>query len=329
MHLSELKEEDVVTLLADIFVSTPGSGEHLRHPDDARDILPKAPRILFSLDAYTVRSLKLPWRALSDVGWAAVTGAISDVVSKGGIPYACMIGLGLPPAMEVEELKDFANGLKEASEHYGVKILGGDTNESLEAWISVGVIGFTPAKVPPSRKGLKPGDAVIVTGLYGAMGYVVRHGIEQSSSIPWVVEHTKRPRTRVEVGYVIGNNFRSISASMDVSDGLGFTLETLSGLSGFGVKLKNAPCVPQELAELCRSDIKCLLDYTLIGGEEYGVVMGASQQGLKGVVRELEYYDVPYSIIGEVVEAQSGMYFNNERVVAGRYDQFSGWRQSS
>lgn len=329
MYISELKEDDIVALLADILVSNPGRGEHLKHPDDARDILPKAPRILFSLDAYTISSLKLPWRSLSDVGWSAITGAISDIVSKGGIPYACMVGLGLPPTMLVEELKEFAQGLKEASDYYGVKILGGDTNKSSEAWISIGVIGFTPARNPPSRKGLRPGNVVVVTGTYGAMGYVVRHGIERSSSVRWVIEHTRRPRARIEVAHVISSYYRLISASMDVSDGLGFTLQTLSNLSGFGIALRNAPHVPEELLELCRNDVKCLLEYTLVGGEEYGVVMGVNRQELQSVVREIEYYEVPYSIVGEVMEAPSGIYFGGEKISVGRYDQFSGWGQGT
>lgn len=272
-----------------------------------------------------MKSLKLPWRTFNDLGWAILTGSISDIVSKGGIPYACMISLGLPLNMKLEELEEMVLGLEETANYYGVRILGGDTNSSSEAWVSVVTIGFTTAKKPPSRKGLEPGDSIIVTGIYGAMGYVAKHGIEHSMNKEWVVKYTKKPTTRLELGYLISNNYKAISASMDVSDGLGYTLETLSSLSNRGIQIEKPPLTPPQLLEHCNNDPKCLLDYALIGGEEYGVVMGVKSQWLNNVIRELEYYEIPYSIIGRVIDAEPGLYYNEVKIHIKRYDQFKGW----
>ncbi|MEM0004674.1 MAG: thiamine-phosphate kinase [Desulfurococcaceae archaeon] len=323
--LNELTEEDVVQLITEKIVNGPGVGEYLKHPDDARDLLPKAPRILLSMDAYSIESLMLPWRTRFDLGWASLTGAISDIVAKGGIPYACMIALGLPKTMRVESLEELLDGIYEASKYYGVKILGGDTNSSIEEWIAVSVIGFTTAKTPPSRRGLKPGDIIVATGIYGAMGYVVKHGFEKSMKEPWVVTYTKRPKVKVEQGYVIESNYRFITASMDVSDGLGYTLNELSKLSGYGLKLTNPPKTPEKIIEICDNSVECIMEYALIGGEEYGVVIGIKPEGFKNVVKELEYFNVDYATIGVVASSEPGVYINDKKVSFKRYDQFKKW----
>jgi len=95
-ELGSLTEEEIVDLIASRLVHRPSYGEYLSYPDDARDILPRGPRIIMAMDAYTVKSLKLPWRSLDDVAWAAFTGPVSDVLVKGGIPLYAMIALGTP-----------------------------------------------------------------------------------------------------------------------------------------------------------------------------------------------------------------------------------------
>lgn len=323
--LGELTEEEIIQIITKRIIDGPGKGEYLKHPDDARDLIPKAPRILLSLDAYSIKSLKLPWRTYSDVGWAALTGAISDIIAKGGIPYACMIALGLPKTMKICFLEELIGGISEASKYYGVKVLGGDTNSSNDEWIAVSAIGFTTTKNPPRRSGLKPGDIIIATGIYGAMGYVVKHGFEKSSKERWVVSFTKRPKTKLEVGYVIENNYRLISASMDVSDGLGYTLSELSKLSGYGIKLTNPPKTPEDLIEICSNNIECLIEYALLGGEEYGVVIGVKPDGLSNLIKELEYFNVDYATIGVVANTNPGVYVNNKEIQIKRYDQFKEW----
>ncbi len=324
-ELGSLTEEEIVDLIASRLVHRPSYGEYLSYPDDARDILPRGPRIIMAMDAYTVKSLKLPWRSLDDVAWAAFTGPVSDVLVKGGIPLYAMIALGTPSEWKTNELLEFINGLREASSFYNIRVLGGDTNNSSEPWIAITVAGFTSIKNPPSRRGLKPGDRVIVTGVYGAMGYVVKHGFEEALKQEWVVSATKRPRARIEIGYLVSTHYRAITATMDVSDGLGYTLHYLSKLGGYGIKIEQPPLTHRELNEHCRENTRCILEYCLNGGEEYGVVMGVREEHVNEVVSELEYYGIEYSIVGRVVDIEPGIYFNGEKLAILRYDQFKGW----
>lgn len=329
MKIADLTEEEIVSIIARKLISKPSIGEHLYYPDDARDVLPRAPRIIVSMDAYTVNSLRLPWRSYVDIAWSAFTGAISDVIAKGGIPHACMVALGLQPNMDIEVLEEIITGLREASQYYKVRILGGDTNKSSEVWIAISVLGFTTSRAPPNRSGLKPGDFIIVTGVYGPMGYVAKHGVEEASREPWVVDNTKRPQVRVELGYIIGNHYKVISASMDVSDGLGYTLESMSRLSGCAILIEKPPIVPKQLMEKCKSDVKCVLEYVLIGGEEYGVAIGVKAHWVNVLEKDLNYFGIPHAVVGRVIGGEPGLYFGEEKIMVKRYDQFKGWSSST
>ena len=77
-YLRDLGEKSVIEKIISRYISKPGYGEYLDFPNDARDIIPIAPRILFSIDGYALDKVKLPWRTMRDVGYAAVVGAISD-----------------------------------------------------------------------------------------------------------------------------------------------------------------------------------------------------------------------------------------------------------
>ncbi|WP_084322147.1 thiamine-phosphate kinase [Desulfurococcus amylolyticus] len=323
--LGEMGEEAVINLIADKLISKPESGESLTYPDDARDLLPRGPRLIYSMDAYRIKSLMLPWRTWSDIGWMALTGALSDVVVKGGVPSVAMIGLGLSSETDILDLEELVKGLREASNYYDVRITGGDTNESLDPWIAVSVMGFTTCKHPPSRRGARPGDIVIATGSYGSMGFVALHGVVEAGGISWVVDNTKRVYLKLEVANVIMSTYRFIHASMDVSDGLGYTLEQLSELSGYGILLENLPVHPAGLREYCKNSIECMWRHVLVGGEEYGAVLIVAGEYLDKVAEELDYYEIPYSIIGRVGNISPGIYINGARITVERWDQFRGW----
>ena len=52
-----------------------------------------------------------------------------------------------------------------ASKEFGVRIIGGDTNEANGLVIDCSMIGF--ASKMPTRKGANPGDVVVTSGTFG------------------------------------------------------------------------------------------------------------------------------------------------------------------
>lgn len=326
--LSDIGEREAVELLAGIARYEPDFDSALGYPDDARDLIPRGPKIMVSMDAYSIASLKLPWRDLSDVAWSAITGALSDIVSKGGVPYGVMISLGLSRDMRVRDLADLARGIAEAASHYNVKVLGGDTNSSNDPWIAVASLGFTACKRPPPRKGIVDGDVIMVSGVYGAMGYVAMKGLDSALKEEWVIKYTKRPAIRVEIAHAISNLYKYIHATMDVSDGLGYTLKYLAELNNVAIELEKPPLVFGEVEEACGGDEGCVMRYALNGGEEYGVVIAVKADHVERVARELELYGIPYSVIGRALAGRPSLYYKGAEVEVLGWDQFRGWSVS-
>lgn len=109
-------------------------------------------------------------------------------------------------------------GISEALREFDLRLLGGDTNSSDFPWISIAVIGYITAKKPPSRRNAKPGDLLLVTGRYGAMGYITIKGVEEAGLHEWVIQAPKRPKPISETAMIIASNYRGIHASIDVSN---------------------------------------------------------------------------------------------------------------
>ncbi len=319
-------EEYVIKKIIKPHLSPPEPGESLGPLDDVRDLIPHGPRLTFSVDGSNIASLKLEWRTYADVGWAALTGALSDHVVKGSHPHAVMVALGVSPNTHISSLKDLIAGIYAAVKHYGVRYMGGDLNSSVTEWIAVSVIGYTSAKRLPRRDGAKPGDKIIVTGKYGAMGMVATGRADLVKYFPWIEGETKRPIISIDLAEIVAANYRWIHASMDVSDGLGYTVITISRDSRVKSILKRPPVIHAGVLEYCGEDVKCIWDLALNGGEEYGGVFYVDPGGVEQFTQQLSEAGIPYRIVGEAVEGEPGLViedYPDARIK--RWDQFMKW----
>ncbi|MER3407739.1 MAG: thiamine-phosphate kinase, partial [Nitrososphaera sp.] len=106
-----------------------------------------------------------PWQGARK----SVVSCASDLAAKGAAPVAAMISLGLPSAgISREYVEGLARGFRMASEEFGVKIVGGDTNEANDLVIDCSMIGVVKGGARmPARSGARPGDAVVVSGKFG------------------------------------------------------------------------------------------------------------------------------------------------------------------
>ena len=327
MRLLEIGEEKVIHRIVESFVDRVEDGV-LNPGEDARDFKLPGIRGLISIDGYNIKSVKLPWRNLSDIGWCAVTSVVSDIICKGGYPFVLSIALGVPKNWEVEFIDELMLGVKQASKEYGVKLLCGDTNESSEPWIVASAIGYSSINNLPSRSNAKPGDYIIATNYYGAMGVVSIDGLESAIKHMWIHEYTKRPKVSLKIAKIINEFPDAIHASMDVSDGLGYTIYSIANYSKVSIKVYNKPQHPKELIEYSKENNRRIWDYILFGGEEYGVVLSIDSSKINLITNALEEYKVPYEIIGEVVDYSDKPIVNINgygRLKLMRWDQFKGW----
>lgn len=205
----------------------------------------------------------------------AVVMNVSDFAAKGVKPLAALVSLGLPEAITVKELEEIAKGLDAGASEYGVYILGGDTNEASDLIISISMFGLTHRNSVILRSGAKPGDIVAVTGLFGrtALGLkILLENMEVPEKIRSVfIDAVLMPKARLNEGLALRSS-GAVSAAIDSSDGLAWSLYEISTASNVGFIVDNPPIAPEvrEYAETSGLDPYKLAFY---GGEEYELVV--------------------------------------------------------
>ena len=102
-----------------------------------------------------------------DIGWKAVTTNYSDLISSGCIEFIGInIGLVLTSNTEWYWVKELYEGFKEALNHFGGSILGGDCSRGQNKMISITAIGFQ-SKIKLRRNACKSGEVILTSGIHG------------------------------------------------------------------------------------------------------------------------------------------------------------------
>src|SRR5215470_7432410 len=104
----------------------------------------------------------------SDVGWKAMMRPLSDFAAASGVPRFALITLIVPKQIKVAWVRGLYRGLRRAASRFELSIVGGETsNTSGPIAISVSVIGFVEKSRAASRRGVRSGYDLFVTGRLG------------------------------------------------------------------------------------------------------------------------------------------------------------------
>ncbi|MGQ9565205.1 MAG: thiamine-phosphate kinase [Candidatus Bathyarchaeales archaeon] len=205
----------------------------------------------------------------------AVVMNVSDFSVKGVKPTALLVSLGVPPDFLKADVEQLAEGLDAGAREYGAYVIGGDTNEASDLIISCSLFGVANKRFLMLRGGAEAGDIVAVTGFFGRTSAglkVLLEGLAGSSRIKrFLLEAVLLPKARLKEGLALATT-GAVSASIDSSDGLAWSLYELKKASGTGFLIDNLPVAPEvlEFAKRNRIDPKPL---ALYGGEEYELVV--------------------------------------------------------
>lgn len=245
--------------------------------DDAAVVDPPPGPLVLSTDA-TVSGVHadLSLAGLYDLGWKAITAAVSDLGAMGATPLRALLTLCLPAGVDLEAL---VRGIASASAAWSCPVVGGDLSSASEIVASVAVVGaLSGPGAPVGRGGAVAGNQLFVTGPLGvsAAGLrALRRACEAGD--PVVSEHPhpgevwpgpdgalvdvhRHPKARLREGEV--GRAAGATAMMDVSDGLSRDLHRLAAASGVGADLVSVPVASgATLAE------------ALGGGEDYELII--------------------------------------------------------
>lgn len=157
------------------------------------------------------------------VGWKAVARVLSDFAAMGGEPGEFLVTLALEPAVEVAWVKGLYEGMSACLAKFGGVIAGGETTSlpvGAPLMISVAGRGTVRKGNLVTRSEGQEGDGIYVTGRLG--GSLAGKHLDFE------------PRLR-ESRWLVGNH--TISAMIDLSDGLAKDLPRLARMSALGFEL--------------------------------------------------------------------------------------------
>ncbi len=224
------------------------------------------------------------------LGWKSAMVNISDICASGAEPLYMTVALSIPENLGENFVKDFYQGLTDASD--GVKVVGGDITASEKLFVSITVLGSDKGRKISSRKNAKAGYKVIVSGEHGnsKMGLeLLRTDLSWKKKDKFINAHLM-PVAKREFSKEIAENISVDYAMTDTSDGLADALMQIAKASNLLLKI-NTSLIPH--------DNFVNMDMVLFGGEDYELVAV--------VPDEILTYMSDFTIIGEAQDGNAGM----------------------
>jgi thiamine-monophosphate kinase len=211
----------------------------------------------------------------------AVVMNISDFAAKGVKPLALMASLGLPRGLTERDVEHIGRGLNTGARQYGTYIIGGDTGEASDLIISVSVFGITEKTSIMLRSGARPGDIVAVTGSFGktAAGLRILSKDQQKLGRTWkaLIKSVLMPQARLREGLTLSKT-GAVTASIDSSDGLAWSLHEIARASRVGFLIDKLPMAKEAKAFAEENKLEPA-ELALYGGEEYELILAVKPEG--------------------------------------------------
>ena len=231
--------------------------------DDAAVITPpRGDDVVASTDAAVEGvHFRREWLTAREIGYRAVTAALSDLAAMAARPIGVLISLTLP--REEKDLDALADGIGDAVRSADTVIRGGNLSRGQLLSITTTVLGS--AMTPLRRDAARPGNHLYVTGSLGGPGAALRALLEGGKPSAAHRERFARPVARLAEARWLAS--RGAVAAIDISDGLLSDLGHLASASGVSLDI-SLGSVPR-LANVTAEDV--------LGGEEYELLVSAAR----------------------------------------------------
>jgi thiamine-monophosphate kinase len=226
------------------------------------------------------------------IGRKALAVNLSDLAAMAAVPVGALVSVALPRQGGEQLGKQLLDGMLPLAAEFDCPIAGGDTN----SWDGPLVISITAfGEVPPQRRwrrsGVRPGDAILVTGQFG--GSILSRQFDfqpRVSEALWLAENA------------------TVHAAIDVSDGLSLDLSRICEASGCGALLNLSQIPIADAAyDLSKQQTGTSpLDHALGDGEDFELILAVPpDEAIELVARQP--LDAPLTQIGYFV-AESGLF---------------------
>ena len=305
--MSKLSEKKIIEL----FQSKLGNASFV--PEDVESFKIGKEKLVAKIDTF-VESTDLPPRMkLEDAARKSIVSCVSDFAAKGVKPAFGIVSLTIPKKLSRSNIQSLAKGFQKAAREFGLKILGGDTNEGKELVITFSLFGTTKKIV--NRNSAKTDHVIITSGSFGYTGAglsILLKGKKSSKKFGTKAKNAVlKPRCRLLFGL---KNKKYFSSSMDSSDGLSTTLNEMSSQSKKKFIITSMPS-ENNVLEFAASNKLNPNDLILNGGEEYEIVATTNKSNLPKIRNYAKKHKINLYEIGYVTKGSGVFYKKNGRLV--------------
>ena len=248
----------------------------------------------------------------------AVVMNISDLAAKGVKPIALLASIGIPRGFAKKDVEQIGEGLNAGAREYNAYVLGGDTNEASDLVISCTAFGIVEKRYLMKRSGAKPDDLVAVTGVFGKTSSGLKILLKGLTAPPEMrkelVNTVLMPQARLKEGLAL-TQIHAVTASIDSSDGLAWSLHEISRASNVGFVIDNL-AVAREAEEFAKIHDLDPVELSLYGGEEYELVVTIKPKLWGKAKKAIEQVGASLIKIGHVTGEKSLLLRAKEKTVS-------------
>ena len=296
-------------IIAKLFAPIAGEGS-LGLRDDAALVAPTAGcEIVATLDTVVAGIHFFPDDPPGAIAQKALRVNLSDLAAKGALARGFLLSLSLPKDFWAKPgatawLETFARALGDDARRYGCPLLGGDTVATPgPLTLSITALGEVEAGRMVKRTGVRPGDALYVTGTIGdgALGLKARMGETPRLSAAdedFLVGRYLTPEPRNALRRAMAD---FASGGMDVSDGFVGDLTKMLRVSALTacVDLGAVPLSPAARALIAHGPE--WFHRAVTGGDDYELLASVPAARAAAFEAAAAAVNVPVTRIGEAL----------------------------
>lgn len=267
--------------------------------------------------------------SLQQAARKAVVMNISDFAAKGVRPLVLLVSLALPREMDRKDIEEIGKGLNSGAREYSTYIIGGDTGEASNLIINPSVFGIAEKERVALRSGAAPGDLVAVTGFFGKTSAGLNILTEETKARPALrralVNSVLMPHARLKEGLALAQT-GAVSAAIDSSDGLAWSLHEISKASHVGFLIDRLP-IAHEAEGFAETNELDPLELAMYGGEEYELVLTIKPRLWRKAEQAVEKVEGKLMLIGKATSMRKVLLATNgkkKKIEARGYEHFVG-----
>lgn len=260
--------------IARYFAPLSGAGSFALTDDAAMLDIPFGQRVVITTDSVIAGVHCIGDESPDMLAHKLVRRNLSDIAAMGAVPLSYLVALMLPRDTSEGWFADFARGLAECQDMFGLTLLGGDT-ASTNGPLSMNLTAFgTVPSSPLLRGGARAGDALYVTGTLGdaAFGLDILQGRLACADASQLITRYRFPEPRL----AIGRGLHGIAtACMDISDGLVADAGHMARVSTVALRIHASALPLSAAASALLATDSDRLRRIISGGDDYELLFTA------------------------------------------------------